>query len=116
MKLNGIEIPTPFSDVQIEEMEAAKEAVMASGKLVKDIISVRYNFTLQYRGLLPADALTFINIRNIGEPVTFEYEDVMGIHSTEVYIQPLPRSIYHPKPQYTKDITVILREVQHASS
>ena len=111
MKLNGTEIPTPETDVQIDEIEIAREERMASGKLVKEIIATKLRFTLQYKGLLPNDALIFINAYRNGEPVTFEYEDVTGTHSVEVYIQSLPRSIYNPKPEYTKDITITLEEV-----
>ena len=111
LKLNGTEIPTPENDIQIEEIEIAREERMASGKLVKEIIATKLRFTLQYKGLLPNDALIFINAYRTGEPVTFEYEDVEGAHSKQVYIHPLPRSIYNPKPQYTKNITVVLEEV-----
>jgi len=111
LKLNGTEIPTPERDIQIDEIEIAREERMASGKLVKEIIATKLRFTLQYKGLLPNDALIFINAYRNGEPVTFEYEDVTGTHSVEVYIQSLPRSIYNPKPEYTKDITITLEEV-----
>ncbi len=111
LKLNGKDIPTPENDIQIEEIEIAREERVASGKLVKEIIANKLRFTLQYRGLLPAAALTFINAYRTGGSVTFEYEDVEGSHSVEVYIMPLPRSIYSPKPQYTKDVTVTLEEV-----
>ena len=111
LKLNGTEIPTPENDIQIEEIEIAREERTASGRLVKDIIATKLRFTLQYKGLLPNDALIFINAYRNGEPVTFEYEDVTGTHSVEVYIQSLPRSIYNPKPEYTKDITITLEEV-----
>lgn len=111
MKLNGIEIPTPETDVQIDEIEISRAERTVSGRLVKDIVTTKLRFTLQYKGLLPNDALIFINAYRTGEPVTFEYEDVEGSHSKQVYIHPLPRSIYNPKPQYTKNITVILEEV-----
>ena len=111
LKLNGIEIPTPENDIQIEEIEIAREERTASGRLVKDIIAVKKIYTLQYAGLLPSHALTFINAYRNGNPVIFQYEDVTGTHSVEVYIQSLPRSIYNPKPEYTKDITITLVEV-----
>ena len=111
LKLNGTEIPTPERDIQIDEIEISRAERTASGRLVKDIIAVKKTYTLQYAGLLPTDALTFINAYRTGEPVTFEYEDVEGSHSKKVYIHSLPRSIYAPKPQYTKDITVTLEEV-----
>lgn len=111
LKLNGTEIPTPENDIQIEEIEISRAERTASGRLVKDIIAVKKTYTLQYAGLLPSHALTFINAYRIGEPVTFEYEDVTGTHSVEVYIQSLPRSIYNPKPEYTKNIIITLEEV-----
>lgn len=111
MKLNGINIPTPEEDLEIEEVEIGKSERTASGRLVKDMVTTKNTYTLPYRGLLPADALTFINLYRTGESVIFEYEDVEGTHSKEVYINPLPRKIYNPKPRYTKDVTVTLEEV-----
>ena len=111
MKLNGIEIPTPETDVQIDEIEISRAERTVSGRLVKDIIAIKKTFTLSYAGLLPADALTFINAYHNGNPVIFQYEDVTGTHSVEVYIQSLPRSVYNPKPEYTKDITIVLEEI-----
>ena len=111
MKLNGIETPTPFSDVQIEEMEISISDRTASARFVKDITATKNIFTLPYAGLLPADALTFITAYRTGEPVEFEYTDVEGIQTKSVYINSLPRSIYGPKPKYTKDVTITLEEV-----
>lgn len=110
MRLNGIEIPDPENGLQIEEEEIAREDRTASGRLVKDITTVKLTFTLEYNGLLPADAMTFINARKTEGPVSFEYEDVEGTHTKQVYVAPLPRSVYIPKPQYTKDITITLEE------
>ena len=111
LKLNGTKIPIPETDVQIDEIEISRAERTASGRLVKDIIAVKKTYTLQYAGLLPSHALTFINAYHNGNPVIFQYEDVTGTHSVEVYIQSLPRSIYNPKPEYTKDITITLEEV-----
>lgn len=109
MKLNGNVIPDPENDMQIEEEEIGREERTASGRLVKDITTVKLTFALNYNGLLPADAMTFINAyRN--SPVEFEYEDFEGIHTKQVYVAPLPRSVYTPKPQYTKDIAITLEE------
>jgi len=111
LKLNGTKIPTPENDVQIEEIEISAAERTASGRMVKDIIAIKNAYTLTYDGLLPADALTFINAFRSGEPVTFEYEDVEGLQTKQVYVQSLPRKIYNPKPEYTKDVTIVLEEV-----
>ena len=111
LELNGIKIPAPETDVQIDEIEISRAERTASGRLVKDITAVKNTYTLQYAGLLPNHAITFINAYRGGNPVIFQYEDVTGTHSTEVYIQSLPRSIYNPKPEYAKDITITLEEV-----
>lgn len=111
LKLNGTKIPTPEDDVQIDEIEISRTERTASGRLVKDIIAIKNTYTLAYAGLLLDDALTFINAFRAGEPVTFEYEDVEGIQSKQVYVQSLPRKIYNPKPEYTKDVTIVLEEV-----
>lgn len=111
LKLNGISIPDPESDVQIEPIEIARAERTASGRMVKDIQVTKLRFSLPYAGLLPTAALTFLDAYETGEPVTFEYEDVQGTHLKQVYVQTLPRSIYNPKPEYTKDVTVVLEEV-----
>ncbi|MBM7624786.1 hypothetical protein [Sporohalobacter salinus] len=110
LKLNGTKIPSPKEEVKIDPLEIAREDRMASGRKVKDIKTTKDTFTLDYDGLLPDDAMTFINAYRDGGPVTFEYEDVEGKQSKQVYIQPLPRKIYAPKPQYTKEITITLEE------
>lgn len=111
LKLNGVKIPAPEQDVQIEPIERSRTDRTASFRLVKDLVAIKYRFTLQYSGLLPTDALTFIDIYESGKPAIFSYEDVRGAQSKKVYIQSLPRSIYNPKPEYTKDVTVVLEEV-----
>ena len=111
LKLDGTKIPAPKNDVEIDPIEIARKDRMASGRKVKDIVVTKDVFTLNYDGLLPDDAMTFINAYRTNEPVTFEYEDVEGVQSKEVYINPLPRSIYNPKPQYSKNITITLEEV-----
>ena len=104
-------MPIPENDIQIDQTEIARVSRMASTKLTKDILAVKARFTIVYKGLLPADALTFINIFKAGKPVLFEYTDVEGVQIKEVYIGSLSRSIYNPKPEYTKDITITLEEV-----
>ena len=111
MKLNGIPIPTPENDIQIDLVEIARISRTASARLTKDILAVKARFTIIYNGLLTADALTFINVFKVGKPVIFEYKDVEGVQTKEVYISSLPRSIYNPKPEYTKNITITLEEV-----
>ena len=111
MKLNGIPIPTPENDIQIDHVEIARVSRTANARLTKDILAVKNTFKITYNGLLPADALTFINLFKAGKPVFFEYKDVEGVKMKEVYISSLPRSIYTPKPEYTKNITITLEEV-----
>lgn len=110
MRLNGNEIPDPENDMQIDPLEIVREDRTASGRKVKDIITEKDIFTLQYAGLLPLHAKIFIDARKISGPVEFEYEDVEGEHTKQVYVASLPRSVYLPKPQYTKDITITLEE------
>lgn len=110
MKLNGITIPTPENDVQITPIEIGVEDRTTSGRMVKDIKATKHIFVLPYSGLLPVDALIFINAYKSGNPVPFEYEDVEGAHTKNVFINPLPRKIYNPKPEYTKDVTITLEE------
>lgn len=111
MKINGIKIPKPESDVIVEEQEIAVKDRTVNGRMVKDIKAIKNIFRLPYRGLFPEDAATFISFYRLGQPVNFEYDDFEGNHVKQVYIESLPREIYKPKPIYTKNITITLEEV-----
>lgn len=110
MKLNGQTIPTPFQNVAIDYIEISKSERTASGRLVKDIVTIKKQFSISYRGLKPSDAQIFIDAYELGEPVEFEYEDFEGTHNTTVYVVSLPREIYSPKPNYTANVTITLEE------
>ncbi len=109
MKLNGIKIPTP-DDIPIDEKQICKTERMASGRMVKDVVAIKNKYSLSYKGLLPDDAMTFINIFRAGNSVSFEYEDAEGSHNKTVYLTSLPRELYRFKPQYTQNVSITLEE------
>lgn len=111
MKLDGKTIPTPRGNIGIEYIEISRSERAMTGRLVKDIIAIKRIFSIPYQGLVPNDALIFINIYKSGRAVEFEFEDIRGPEKATVYIQSLPREIYTPKPQYTQNITIALEEV-----
>lgn len=111
MKLNGQTIPTPWQNVGIDYIEISKSERTASGRLVKDIVAIKKQFSIPYIGLKPSDAQIFINVYESGEPVEFEYQDLGQTKTAMVYVVGLPREIYSPKPDYTANITITLEEV-----
>ena len=110
MKLNDQTIPTPKQNVAIDYIEISKSERTASGRLVKDIIALKKQFSISYRGLKPSDAQIFIDAYELGEPVEFEYQDLGQTKTVNVYIMGLPREIYSPKPDYTANVTITLEE------
>lgn len=110
MKLNGHTIPTPKQNMNIDYIEIARSERTAAGRLVKDIIALKRQFSIPYHGLKPAEAQIFIDAYEAGEPVLFEYTDVQGEQTATVYVMSLPREIYSPKPNYTANVTIALEE------
>lgn len=110
MKLNGIEILAPES-MDVNPVELSKIVTMASGKQVKEIIRIKNNYTLAYKGLKPTTAAVFKNAYFAGNPVQFEYEDSNGTKIVEVYLTSLPYSILKYNPKLNQNVTITLEEV-----
>ena len=96
---------------KIEPMELSVSDRTASGRKVKDIIAVKDIFTLTYNGLFPDDMKTFTDIYKKGEAVSFIYKNENGIQNTMVHITSLPRELYTPRMELSKNITITLEEV-----
>jgi hypothetical protein len=110
MKLNGQAIPTPKQNISINYIEIARSERTATGRLVKDVIALKRQFSIPYAGLKPEEAQIFIDAYEAGQPVSFEYTDVQGEQTATVYVMSLPREIYSYKPDYTANITITLEE------
>jgi len=110
MKINGIEILEPES-MDINPVELSKKVTMASGKQVKEIIAVKNNYTLIYKGLKPTTVAAFKNTFLEGNSVPFEYADSNGTKIVEVYIVSLPYSILKYNPKLNQDVTITMEEV-----
>ncbi len=110
MTLDGQTIPIPRKNMSITLVEISRSERTVSGRMVKDIIGFKRQFSISYSGLKPTEAQIFIGIYLTGKPVVFSYEDIQGPQSAIVYITGLPREIYSPKPNYTANITISLEE------
>jgi hypothetical protein len=110
MKLGGQVIPTPKQNISINYIEIVRSERTATGRLVKDVIALKRQFSIPYAGLKPTEAQIFVDAYETGEPVLFEYTDVQGVQTAIVYVMSLPREIYSYKPNYTQNITITLEE------
>lgn len=110
MKLNGFEIPHP-EEMNIDPVEYGVSRRTASGRLVKDVISVKNNYSLRYKGLKSTTATIFKNAYKAVNAVPFEYEDSDGIKIVYVNIKSLPYSIFKYNPKLNQNITITMEEV-----
>ncbi len=110
MKLNSITIIEPES-MDINPVEYGVSARTASGKLVKDIIAVKNNYKLSYKGLKAATAKTFKDAYIAGTSVPFEYKDSDGTKTVTVNIVSLPYSILKYNTNLNQNVTITLEEV-----
>ena len=110
LKLNGQTIPTPRENIAIEYIEISRTERTITGRMTKDIITIKRRFTLVYQGLTSEQALIFLNAYRSGRPVTFEYIDIQGVQTARVYIMSLPREIFTPRPRYTQNVTITMEE------
>ena len=77
IKINGIEMPRTRS-IEVGGDVEAKEATMASGKIVKDIIGFRKTITASWEWF-PADLMArIVEIARTGDFVNIEYPDSTG--------------------------------------
>lgn len=110
MKLNGINILDPES-MEVNPVELSKKVTMASGKQVKEIIGIKNNYTLTYKGLKPTTVAVFKSAYLARNSVPFEYEDSDGTKIVEVYIISLPYSILKYNPKLNQNVTITMEEV-----
>lgn len=77
LKINGIEMPKT-KNIEIGGDVEAKEATMASGKIVKDILGFRKTLTAIWEWF-PADLMiSIVEIARKGDFVNIEYPDSTG--------------------------------------
>lgn len=110
MKLSGVNILKPES-LDVNPVELSKIVTMASGRKVKEIITVKNNYVLTYKGLKPATVAVFKNAYLAGNSVPFEYEDSDGTKIVEVYLISLPYNILKYNPKLNQNVTITLEEV-----
>lgn len=110
MKLNGFEILEPES-MEVDPVEYGVSKRTASGRRVKDITTIKNNYSLTYKGLKSSTAAVFKSAYAIGKSVPFEYEDSDGIKIVEVDITSLPYSILKYNPTLNQNVTITLEEV-----
>lgn len=110
MKLNGLEIITP-KKLYIEPVEISVKSRTASGRMVKDIITIKRNFNLSYQGLKPDSFIIFKTVYYAGKAVLLEYEDAEGPQIANVMINTLPYSLLKQNPKLSQNVTMTLEEV-----
>jgi hypothetical protein len=112
MKINNIIVQAPLAEnFKINPVEQCKTARTASGRLVKDVIAVKDNFSLTYKGLKFSDYKTFYDAFIVGNPVAFNYEDNGAEKSSTVFIISMPRGIYQDVSTISHSITITMEEV-----
>jgi hypothetical protein len=104
------EILAPVS-MAVQPVEIARQDRTASGRKVKDIIAVKNNYQLTYKGLSAASMKIFVNIYKQGEEVSFIYDDSEGEKQVMVYITSLPREIFKRRPDLSQNVSITLEEV-----
>lgn len=103
-------IPRP-KELKITYQEISKSDRTASGRRVTDVVARKKIFNITYNGLLPEDMKFLTELYTKNEDVNFIYEDENGTQKVLVDITALPRDIYTPKPQYSKNINITLEEI-----
>lgn len=98
-------------EFKVEPVKLSVSDRTASGRKVTDIIAIKNIFTLTYNGLFPKDMKIFTDIYKKGEAVNFIYEDENGTQNAMVDITSLPRELYTPRMELSKNITITLEEV-----
>lgn len=107
---NEVDLPRPQS-VNVDYVELSKKVIMASGKTVKEIKRIKKILTITYDGLTTNVINLLLTLFESGKPVNYIYNDAGQAKSLEVYITSIPRDLYIPKPQYSKNIVITLEEV-----
>ena len=96
---------------QITPIEIARGDRTASGRLVKDVVAIKHQFTLHYNALGPDDANFFVNLYSSGNTLNFIYEDSGEEKQAQVYITAIPRELFIYDWQYSQNVTITLEEV-----
>ncbi len=104
------EIPAPIS-MSVQPVEIARQDRVASGRKVKDIIAIKNNYQLTYKGLSAATMKIFADIYKKGEAASFIYDDSEGEKQVMVYITSLPREIFKKRPDLSQNVNITLEEV-----
>jgi hypothetical protein len=112
MKINNISVQAPLAEnFKINPVEHCKTARTASGRLVKNVIAVKNNYSLIYKGLRYSDYQIFLNLFLAGDSVSFTYLDNDIEKTVTVFIISMPRGIYQDKSTISHGVTITLEEV-----
>ncbi|MDW5300760.1 MAG: hypothetical protein SA378_11600 [Sedimentibacter sp.] len=112
MKINNITVQAPLAEnFKINPVEQCKTTRTASGRLVKNVIAIKNNYSLTYKGLRYSDYQTFLNVFLAGNSVPFTYLDNDIERTATVFIMSMPRGIYQDKSTISHGVTITLEEV-----
>ena len=95
----------------IAQFEVAYEERTASGRLVKDIVAIKRQFTLSFESFTSEDTNHIKDLINLGVPLSFLYDDAEREEQAIVYIKSYPRDLYKYDYDYSQNITIVLEEV-----
>lgn len=104
------EIPTPAS-MAVQPVEIARQDRTASGRKVKDIIAIKNNYQLTYKGLSAVTMKIFADIYERGEAASFIYSDSESEKQVMVYVTSLSRDIYKKRTDLSQNVSITLEEV-----
>lgn len=111
--LNGVKLPEP-EDFDISKKEISKSKRLASGKLVKEIISVKRSYSLSYKAITPAALVNLVALEDLHDFMDFKYTDVGGVKTVRVWLNQIDRSMLITDEEYNGqfwgNITVKLEE------
>jgi len=112
MRLNSTEIPAPLAhNFNITPVEIGVTNRTASGRRVKEIVSVKNNYSLTYQGLKYSNYKIFLDYYLLSESVEFTYLDNDVEVTKTVDITSVPRGIFQEKSVTSHSITITMEEV-----
>lgn len=102
-------IPTPES-FTIEPQQITREGRTASGRLVKDVIAVKRQFTLSYGGMTPEQAAVFVTEFNRNQFLSFTFPDQGQTQAATVWFGTLPRELRWQLLSHWNGVSITLDE------
>ena len=107
--LGGVIIPYP-NEFYIMTFNIERSDRTASGRLVKDIVTVKRQFTLRYRNLSGSEMALFSSLKAKNEFLVLKWYENDEQKSAVVWLNELPGSMVTIVPEEWEDVTIELEE------